>query len=105
QEAADTMLTLVNSMPDTMAVAADLIVENMDIPGAETLANRLKKTLPPGMVEEAEMSEEQQAQIAQQAEAVQQQQQLQSEMAEIAKAKARAEVAEIEARTAYSTAQ
>ena len=49
QEAAQHLLQLVQSMPAQMGLAADIIVENMDFKGAEELAGRLRKALPPGM--------------------------------------------------------
>jgi len=49
QEAAQHLLQLSQSMPQQMALAADLIVENLDFKGADELAERLRKSLPPGM--------------------------------------------------------
>ncbi len=73
-EAQDGMLNMVNAMPETLAVAADKIVEAQDWPGAEEIARRLRLTLPPGMISEADLSPNQrkQAQIA--AEVAQQEQ-------------------------------
>ena len=51
QEASQNIFTLINSMPDKMGIAADLLVENMDFPGSEKLSARLRKLLPPGMAE------------------------------------------------------
>ncbi len=50
QESAQQLLQLVQSMPQQMGLAADLIIENMDFKGADELAGRLRKGLPPGMV-------------------------------------------------------
>jgi hypothetical protein len=50
QESAQNLLQLVQSMPQQMGLAMDLIVENMDFKGADELAGRLRKTLPPNMV-------------------------------------------------------
>ncbi len=65
-EAQDGMLNMVNAMPETLAVAADKIVEAQDWPGAEEIARRLRLTLPPGMISEADLSPNQkkQAQLA-----------------------------------------
>ena len=41
------MLEITRAYPQIAAVAGDLIVKNMDVPGAQDLAERLKKTLPP----------------------------------------------------------
>jgi hypothetical protein len=54
QEAADSMMQMVQSNPQIMGVAGDLIVKSMDWPGAEQLAERLKKMLPPALQEKDE---------------------------------------------------
>jgi Phage P22-like portal protein len=46
QEAAQSMLALTQAYPQLMQVAGDLLVKNMDWPGAREIADRLKKTLP-----------------------------------------------------------
>lgn len=58
-EAREEMMSMVNAMPQTMGVAADKIVEAQDWPGAEEIARRLRTQLPPGMVSERDMDEEQ----------------------------------------------
>lgn len=50
QESAVHLLQMAQAMPQQMALAADLIVKNLDFKDAEELAERLRKTLPPGMV-------------------------------------------------------
>lgn len=67
-EAVETLETLINAHPEIMGWAGDLLFENMDIPGAEALAKRAAKLLPPGMRDVDEMSPEEQEQM-QQAEA------------------------------------
>lgn len=52
QEAAQGMLDFTRSLPQAAAVIPDLIAKNLDWPGAEEMANRLKKTLPPGIAED-----------------------------------------------------
>jgi hypothetical protein len=64
-EAVESMMTLANSIPDIMGVAADKLVENMDWPGAEAIAERLRKALPPHMQDQEDMSDEQKAAAAQ----------------------------------------
>jgi hypothetical protein len=54
QEAVQAMLDLTKALPQTMSVASDLMVRNMDWPGAQEIADRLKKTLPPGMADDNE---------------------------------------------------
>lgn len=51
QEATETMVSLTQSVPQIGQVAADLIVKNMDLPGAQELSERLRKTLPAGIAE------------------------------------------------------
>lgn len=52
QEAAQGMLDFTRSLPQAAAVIPDLIAKNLDWPGADEMANRLKKTLPPGIAED-----------------------------------------------------
>jgi portal protein len=52
QQAAEAMLQLTQAAPQLMAVAGDLMVENMDWPGAKAIAARLKKTLPPELADD-----------------------------------------------------
>lgn len=49
QEAAASMLELSKAVPQLIQIAGDLMVKNMDWPGAPEIAERLKKTLPPGL--------------------------------------------------------
>jgi hypothetical protein len=52
QEATSSMLELSKSAPQMMQIAPDLIVKNMDFPGAQELADRFKKTLPPNLLDD-----------------------------------------------------
>jgi hypothetical protein len=47
QEAVDTQLQLVKAEPQLLPIIGDILVGNMDIPGAEEIAKRLKIMLPP----------------------------------------------------------
>lgn len=49
QEALASLLQLTQNFPKLMDVAGDIIVGNMDWEGSTEIANRLKKTLPPGL--------------------------------------------------------
>ena len=71
-EAASSMVELARVFPQILQVAGDLVAKNLDWPGADELAERLKKILPPGVVDE-ELTPEQEAAAAA---AAQQQQQL-----------------------------
>jgi len=71
QEASQSMLELSKSAPALMSVAPDLIVKNLDFQGAQELAERLKKTVPPELLEDkdgggkGEVPPEMQAQMEQ----------------------------------------
>lgn len=51
QESAANMLELAKVAPQVMQIGGDLIVGNMDFPGADQLAERLKATLPPQVLQ------------------------------------------------------
>lgn len=48
-ESAEQMANLLQSMPQLGQIGADIIVKAQDLPGGDELAERFKKTLPPGM--------------------------------------------------------
>lgn len=47
QEAADGMLQMIQAAPQTFPLIGDLLVRSLDWPGADEIAERLKKMLPP----------------------------------------------------------
>jgi len=47
QEAADQMMQLIQSFPDAAPIIGDLVAKNLDWPGADEIAERLKAMLPP----------------------------------------------------------
>jgi len=47
QEAVEAMMSIVGAYPQLMQIAGDLVVQNMDWAGAQEIATRLKKMLPP----------------------------------------------------------
>lgn len=47
QEALQSMLSLTQSYPRVAEAAGDLMIKNMDWPGAQEIAERVKKTIPP----------------------------------------------------------
>jgi hypothetical protein len=75
-EAQEGMLNMVNAMPQTMAVAADKIVEAQDWPGAEEIARRLRSQLPNNLINMESLSPEERQQRQARAQAEQQQAQL-----------------------------
>ena len=52
QESAESIMSLVNSYPSIMGIAGDLLVSSMDWPGAKQIAERLKRALPPSMLDD-----------------------------------------------------
>lgn len=59
QDAAQGMIEMVRANPPLMQMAGDLLVQNMDWPGADQLAERLKKALPPELADDEEGGEPQ----------------------------------------------
>jgi len=51
QEAVESMLEMAKAAPQIMQIAPDLIVRNLDWPGATELAERLKKTVDPKLID------------------------------------------------------
>lgn len=67
-EASENMMTLINAMPQTAAIIADLLVQAQDWPMADEIARRLRLMLPPGVLNPSDMSpEEQQAAMSKEA--------------------------------------
>lgn len=97
-EAVEVLTSLVNSAPEPMSLGLDLIVDNMDLPGAEKLAKRLRKALPPQFQDPADMTPEEQEQMA----AAQQAAQQEAQMAQMA---AEAQLKEIMAKAALAEAK
>lgn len=107
KEASQAMLELSRNVPAVAQIGADLIIRGMDIPDGDRLADRLKKTLPPGIAEEPEEMTPEQQQQAQQAQAqAQEVQQMQkaSALVEMKKLGAEAKKAEGDARRANAEA-
>ena len=78
-EAAESMMAFVQAFPAAAPIIGDMIARNMDWPGAEDIADRLKKTIPPEIIDE-ELSPEEQQQRDQQIQAQQAEQQKQQQM-------------------------
>jgi hypothetical protein len=114
-EAVEGMVTLTGANPDLWGVIGDLIVKNMDWPGAEEMAERIRKTIPPNLIEQPEEGdpEAQKAQLQQAAQALGQREaelnalaeQMQAGMAEAEKAGADAKTAKAAADVAASKVQ
>lgn len=52
QEASEAMVAVAGDFPKLMDVAGDLVIESMDWPGADKIAARLKKTMPPELTKD-----------------------------------------------------
>jgi len=93
QEAAEFFTNVINQRPDLMQVIGDLAFKYMDIPGAQAISERIKKTIPPQLLDNEkdpqvvrlqQVIQQGQASIQQmQAEIGQMQQQLQDKQAEL----------------------
>lgn len=109
QEAVDVMMTLMNTMPQVGNVIADIIVRNMDIPGADEIADRLAVMLPPGVIDPERLPERQrekmQQQMQAQAQQAEQQAALQMEMVKRQMAELDAKIANLQAQAAKNAAQ
>jgi hypothetical protein len=93
-EASEHMLNMINAMPNIAALVADLIVEAQDWPDADAIARRLRLTLPPGMLDPADMTPEEQerAKAAQAGAAQSQEMQMRMAMAQYLKTSSEAAV-------------
>lgn len=99
QEAAEGMIAFVQAFPQAAAVIGDLVAKSQEWPGADEIAERLKKTIPPEILEdpEEEMTPEQMMAKQQAMQAQQAAQAMQQAMAEAEVRKAMAEANESEA--------
>jgi len=106
-EAVESMMAMSNNMPNIMANAADIMVENMDWPGAEKVAKRLKASLPPGIAQTdpEDMTDEEKQFAAQAAQKAQMMEALSMKDMELELAKKDAEIARLRAQTAEHDAR
>ena len=109
QEAVDVTMTLMNTMPQVGNVVADILVRNMDIPGAKEIEERLATLLPPGMVNVERLPTAQRERVMKQQEAAAKQAELEAQkqqaIAEAEIAKIQAEAMELKARAMKQMAQ
>lgn len=101
-EAASSMVELARVFPQILQIAGDLVAKNLDWPGADQLAERLKKILPPGIADDDDITPEQQQAIQQQQ---QQQQAIQEQAIQLQFAQQTANIANKQADTATKQAQ
>ena len=76
QETADSMMSFIQSFPPAAQVAGDLVAKAMDWPDADKIADRLRKMLPPNLLDPEDMTPEEQQRMMQAAQAQAQQQQV-----------------------------
>lgn len=57
-EAVDMLMQFIQAVPAAGGIILDIVAKNMDLPGAEEIAKRLKKQLPLGVLDPQEMQEE-----------------------------------------------
>lgn len=88
-EAADSMMSFIQAIPGAAPIIGDLIAQNMDWPGADEIAERMKHLLPPELQDVDDLSPEEQ-QAMEQMKAAQAQKQEEAEM--IAKEKTISEI-------------
>lgn len=107
QETAQSMIDFVKAFPAAAQVTADLVASNMDWPGADQFADRLKRMLPPGVRDPEDMTpEEQQAMmVSQQMQQMQMQMEQQRAQAELAKLGAEAQETAADAAHAQAETQ
>jgi len=58
QEAAQFMMDFAKMIPQQASMISDLILKNMDVPGASDMADRLKKLLPPNLIDDGKGQQE-----------------------------------------------
>ena len=106
-EAVDSMMSLQNANPEAMAPALDLMVENMDWPGAEAISKRLKKANPIAAqeIDPGELTPQEQQQMAAAQQKAEMDQQIALGMQQLQMAELTHKIAEIKAKTALLEAQ
>lgn len=101
QETAEGMMEFIRVVPGAAQIISDLIAKAMDWPDAERIAERLAKTLPPGVRDADDMSPEEQQAMQQAQQQAMQEQAVQAQMMQAAQQiemrKAMAETTEAEA--------
>lgn len=100
-EAASSMVELASVFPQLLQVSGDLVAKNLDWPGADEIAERLKKLLPPGIADDDDEDDE----AAQQKAAAQKEAaELQAQVEQLALAEQQAKIENTQADTANKKA-
>lgn len=74
REAVEGMMKFAQSFPQQAPLIADLMIKNMDVPGGDVMAERIKRSLPPQVINDPDSPEGQQQAQAAQAQAAQHEQ-------------------------------
>lgn len=101
REAVEGLINWAKAFPQQAPLVADQVLENMDVPGGEVMAERIKRSLPPQVVNDPDSPEGQQA--AQQA--AQQQQQQQAMQQQLIQSKIQVEQGKNQASMAKASAE
>ena len=72
REAVESMMEFMKAVPGVVPLIYDLMVKNMDWPGAQEIADRLRKTIPPEILEQAGGEQKMAAQLQELTQKVQQ---------------------------------
>ena len=107
-EASESMMAFIQAVPQASPIIGDLVAKNMDWPGAEDIAERLKKTIPPEVMNEDLSPEEQQQQqeaMAQQQKEAAAQQAMAQALFELERKKKEADIAETMAKAEKAMAE
>lgn len=73
KEATEGMLKWSQAFPQQSPLVSDLVIENMDVPGGTQIAERIRRSLPPNIINDPDSPEGQQAQQAAQEQQAKQQ--------------------------------
>lgn len=104
-EASDSMLNMTNAMPETMGVAADLIVQNQDWPGAEQIAKRLRRNVDPSLLDMNDLDDEERQFLQSNADSAKQKSAIENQMLQLQMAEQQAKTNEANARAAEAEAR
>jgi len=106
QEAAESIMQFIQAVPQFAPLISDLLAKNMDWPGSTEIADRLKRTVPPEVLDENGGEEQMAQQLQQMSQQLQQDQQIMQQMKQlIEELEGKAEGNELDADTKIKVAQ
>lgn len=80
QEAAESIMQFIQAVPQFAPLISDLLAKNMDWPGSTEIADRLKRTVPPEVLDDNGGEEQMAQQLQQMSQQLQQDQQMMEQM-------------------------